>query len=106
MMSANMPTKQGLYDPDDAFVVKFDPDGNREWVRQLGVPAVADRGYAIATDPTGNIYVTGETESRDLQATPVGGKRNPRTAPTIRPPRCPVQLMPGTTKVKIRRNTR
>lgn len=46
---------------DDVFVVKFDSDGNREWVRQFGVPAVADRGYAIATDATANVYVTGYT---------------------------------------------
>jgi enterochelin esterase-like enzyme len=46
---------------DDAFVVKYDPSGNREWLRQLGVPALADRGYAIATDATGNVYVTGYT---------------------------------------------
>ena len=37
------------------------PDGNREWLRQFGVPAVADRGYAVATDATGNVYVTGYT---------------------------------------------
>jgi Beta-propeller repeat len=46
---------------DDAFVAKFDPNGNLEWLRQFGVPAVADRGYAIATDDAGSIYVTGYT---------------------------------------------
>jgi enterochelin esterase-like enzyme len=58
---------------DDAFVVKFDPDGNREWLRQFGVPAVADRGYAIATDATGNLYVTGYTRG-NLAATNLGDK--------------------------------
>ena len=33
-----------------------------------------DDAQSVAVDPLGNIYVTGETESRDLQATPVGGK--------------------------------
>lgn len=33
-----------------------------------------DDAQAVAVDRAGNIYVTGETESRDLQATPVGGK--------------------------------
>lgn len=46
---------------DDGFVAKYAPDGSREWVRQFGVPALADRGYAIATDATGNVYVTGYT---------------------------------------------
>jgi enterochelin esterase-like enzyme len=58
---------------DDVFVVKFDPDGNREWLRQLGVPAVADRGYAIATDATGNVYVTGYTRG-DLAGANQGDK--------------------------------
>ena len=46
---------------DDVFVVKFGPDGTRKWLRQFGVPAVADRGYAIATDAGSNVYVTGYT---------------------------------------------
>ena len=58
---------------DDVFVVKFDPDGNREWLRQLGAPAVADRGYAIATDATGNVYVTGYTRG-DLAGPNQGDK--------------------------------
>ncbi len=33
-----------------------------------------DDANAVAVDAHGNIYVTGETESRDLNATPVGGK--------------------------------
>ena len=33
-----------------------------------------DDAQAVAVDQAGNIYVTGETESRDLKATPVGGK--------------------------------
>jgi enterochelin esterase-like enzyme len=58
---------------DDVFVVKFDPDGNREWLRQLGLSTVADRGYAIATDATGNVYVTGYTRG-DLGAPNQGDK--------------------------------
>jgi len=33
-----------------------------------------DDAQAVAVDAAGNIYVTGETESRDLKADPVGGK--------------------------------
>jgi enterochelin esterase-like enzyme len=58
---------------DDVFVVKYDPDGNREWLRQFGVAAVADRGYAIDTDTTGNVYVTGYTRG-NLAATNLGDK--------------------------------
>jgi enterochelin esterase-like enzyme len=58
---------------DDVFVVKLDPAGNVEWRRQFGVPAVADRGYAIATDAAANVYVTGYTRG-DLGATNQGDK--------------------------------
>jgi enterochelin esterase-like enzyme len=46
---------------DDVFVARFAPDGTLDWVEQLGVPAVADRGYAVATEAAGAIYVTGYT---------------------------------------------
>jgi enterochelin esterase-like enzyme len=58
---------------DDVFVVKFDPAGNRTWLRQFGVAGVADRGYALDTDATGNIYVTGYTRG-NLAATNLGDK--------------------------------
>jgi len=46
---------------DDVFVAKFDPSGSREWVTQVGGPAAADRGYGVAIDGAGSIYVTGYT---------------------------------------------
>ena len=58
---------------DDAFVAKYDPTGNREWVRQVGLSSVADRGYAIATDAAANVYVTGYTRG-DLAGTNQGDK--------------------------------
>ncbi|MEA2176752.1 MAG: hypothetical protein QOG77_49, partial [Solirubrobacteraceae bacterium] len=58
---------------DDVFVVKFDPAGNRLWLRQFGVAGVADRGYAVATDSGSNIYVTGYTRG-NLAAVNVGDK--------------------------------
>jgi enterochelin esterase-like enzyme len=58
---------------DDAFVAKFSPSGTLEWLRQLGVPALADRGYAIATDAAGTIYVTGYTRG-DLAGVNQGDK--------------------------------
>ena len=58
---------------DDVFVAKFDPNGALTWLRQFGVPAVADRGYALATDAAGNVYVTGYTRG-NLAATNQGDK--------------------------------
>ncbi|MGH3072167.1 MAG: alpha/beta hydrolase-fold protein [Gaiellaceae bacterium] len=58
---------------DDAFVVKFGADGTQRWVRQFGVAAVADRGYALATDSAANVYVTGYTRG-NLAATNLGDK--------------------------------
>jgi enterochelin esterase-like enzyme len=46
---------------DDAFVVKFDAAGNRLWLVQLGVPAVADRAYGLDVDAGGAIYIAGYT---------------------------------------------
>jgi hypothetical protein len=42
----------------DAFVAKYDPDGNALWVKQAG-GIDHDEGQNIAADPLGNIYVTG-----------------------------------------------
>ncbi|HYK07291.1 MAG TPA: alpha/beta hydrolase-fold protein [Gaiellaceae bacterium] len=58
---------------DDVFVAKFDSNGTLTWLRQFGVAAVADRGYALATDATGNVYVTGYTRG-NLAATNQGDK--------------------------------
>ena len=45
---------------DDAFLAKYDSNGNQVWVRQFGTDTW-DYGYAVATDTRGNIYVTGYT---------------------------------------------
>ncbi len=46
----------------DFFVAKVDPQGKFLWARSGG-GAKIDRGYAIAVDPAGNIFVTGHYES-------------------------------------------
>jgi beta-propeller repeat-containing protein/type IX secretion system substrate protein len=43
---------------NDIFVCKFDPAGNLLWAKQMG-GASADAGSAIAIDPSGNVYITG-----------------------------------------------
>lgn len=44
----------------DAFVVKFDADGNALWGRQLGTP-YGDNALGVAVDHQRNVYVAGET---------------------------------------------
>ena len=45
---------------DDLFVVKFDSKGKKQWTKQLGTKR-NDRATGVATDSSGNIYVTGYT---------------------------------------------
>ena len=46
----------------DAFIVKYDAAGNQLWAQSAG-GSQSDKLYGIATDDTGNIYVTGATFS-------------------------------------------
>jgi len=48
----------------DAFLVKFDPNGNRQWATYYG-GTEDDYGYACATDADGNVYLAGKTTSAD-----------------------------------------
>jgi hypothetical protein len=43
----------------DAFIVKYNTNGIVQWVARVG-SANADIGYGIATDSSGNVYVTGQ----------------------------------------------
>jgi hypothetical protein len=46
----------------DAFIRSYDSDGNLRWTRQFGSGGDgADHAYGIATDPSGNVYIAGET---------------------------------------------
>jgi hypothetical protein len=46
---------------DDAFAVQYDGAGSRRWLRQFGVPGVADRSYSVAVDGDA-IYLGGYTK--------------------------------------------
>ncbi|MDR3611398.1 MAG: SBBP repeat-containing protein [Ignavibacteriaceae bacterium] len=46
------------FNGSDAFVAKYDPDGNCLWAKNMG-GMVDDYGNGIAIDTTGNSYVTG-----------------------------------------------
>ena len=56
----------------DSFLVKYDTNGNRLWTRLLGT-AFRDDGYGVATDSTGNVYVTGRTNGNLDGQTNTGG---------------------------------
>ncbi|MBI2270668.1 MAG: SBBP repeat-containing protein [Bacteroidetes bacterium] len=57
---------------NDAFVVKFDPNGNRLWATYYGGDK-NDYGNGIATDNAGNILITGCTGGGSFSATNAGG---------------------------------
>lgn len=62
-------------DSDDAFLVKFDPAGNRLWATYYG-GMNADFPGACAVDPDGNVYLAGSTKSYSGIAS--GGHQNTR----------------------------
>ncbi len=45
----------------DFFVAKYDKEGGRLWVKQLGVDDKSTAGFAVAVDNSGNTYITGYT---------------------------------------------
>ena len=48
-------------EPSDAFLAKYNTDGVKLWVHQFGAPG-GNAGQAVAADPAGNTYVTGQTQ--------------------------------------------
>ena len=53
----------------DAFLVKFDSNGQRQWGTYYGGSAL-DVGFSCAIDASGNVYMSGETQSNSGIATP------------------------------------
>nr|MBP7449587.1 hypothetical protein [Flavobacteriales bacterium] len=47
---------------DDGFLVKFNASGTRLWATYYGGPS-SDRGFHCAVDPSGNVFLSGETVS-------------------------------------------
>lgn len=56
----------------DAFIIKYDPDGNPLWTRFSGGSGI-ENGYASALDSSGNCYVAGSTTSSFNGKTNAGG---------------------------------
>lgn len=46
---------------NDAFITRYDTNGNLDWSRQVGTVS-QDQGYGIAVDQAGNAYLTGNTQ--------------------------------------------
>ncbi len=57
----------------DAFVTSFAADGQQLWLRQFGSRA-DDFGVAVATDPSGNIFVAGSADQMLSDQAAVGGR--------------------------------
>jgi hypothetical protein len=45
----------------DAFLAKYDTDGNNLWIRQFGTDK-ADYAYSVTADSSGNLYVVGKAK--------------------------------------------
>jgi hypothetical protein len=63
---------------DDMYIVKYDSNGNVIWAKSAGGTNI-DRGYGVATDANGNIFVTGFFSSSAIifgstTLTPVSGE--------------------------------
>lgn len=56
----------------DAFLAKIGPDGDLVWLRQIGTTG-ADYARGVAVDPTGNVFVAGDTNGVLQGATYAGG---------------------------------
>ncbi len=56
----------------DLFVAKYNPQGTKLWIRQLGTPG-SDVAHAVSTDAAGNVYVAGYTND-SLDGNPATGR--------------------------------
>ncbi|MFN3874332.1 MAG: SBBP repeat-containing protein [Flavobacteriales bacterium] len=73
--SANLIATAGSYatslngPQDDAFLMRFNPNGTRTWGTYYGGTGLED-GYTVAADPFGSVYIAGATPSLTGIATP------------------------------------
>jgi len=62
----------------DIFIAKYDASGNLIWAKQAGGSTGSDYGYGIATDGSGNIFITGH-----FYGTAIFGSGEPNEATLI-----------------------
>ena len=73
--STNFPTTNGAYDKtynggyEDVFVTKLNPAGNALVYSTYLGGSESDRGFSMAMDKSGNVYVTGDTQSSNFPTT-------------------------------------
>lgn len=55
--------KADINNPDDAFIIKFDTNGNQQWFQEIGTTGFLafDETYGLHVGKDGNIYATGWT---------------------------------------------
>jgi hypothetical protein len=89
-LSLQFPTTSGAVTPGPlssnasgvAFVTKIDPTGANELYSSYVGGTGGDFAFAVALDSSGNIYVTGETDSTDFPTTPNALKSGPNPGNT------------------------
>ncbi len=57
------------YNLSDAFLVKFTPSGQRWWGTYFGGTGIETNFYGVCSDNSGNVYITGQTNSTSHIAT-------------------------------------
>ncbi|MBI2268822.1 MAG: hypothetical protein HYU69_00530 [Bacteroidetes bacterium] len=72
--SPDLPVTAGAFQiirkgASDAFIIKFDPAGNRLWSTYYGGTAGREEGNGVITDGNNDIYLGGDTYSSDM---PIG----------------------------------
>ncbi len=73
-ISSNFPVTAGAFQStnagnQDAFVVKLNPLGQRDWATYIGGTS-SDNGASISLDPNGNVIITGQTSSNNFPVSP------------------------------------
>ncbi len=56
----------------DAFIAKYDVNGNHLWTKSIGGSGSRDEAYGIAVDAAGNVYITGRFNSTSIDFNPGG----------------------------------